>query len=79
MPLPNFLQIGQDIASRLLNLENGLTTANENLTDYKNEVITALTELIQENGGTVPTDINPVQAASVQPESTDEFAEYDDE
>lgn len=79
MPLPNFLQIGQDIASRLLNLENGLTTANENLTDYKNEVITALTELIQENGGTVPTDTNSGSTASVQSESTDEFAEYDDE
>ena len=78
MPLPNFLQIGQDIASRLLNLENGLTTANENLTDYKNEVITALTQLIQENGGTVPADTNSVQAASVQPESTDEWAQYDD-
>lgn len=78
MPLPNFLQIGQDIASRLLNLENGLTTANENLTDYKNEVITALTELIQENGGTVPTDTNSVQAASVQSESTDEWAQYDE-
>lgn len=78
MPLPNFLQIGQDIASRLLNLENGLTTANENLTNYKNEVITALSELIQESGGTVPTDTNSVQAASVQPESTDEWAQYDE-
>ena len=78
MPLPNFLQIGQDIASRLLNLENGLTTANDNLTDYKNEVITALTELIQENGGTVPTDINLVSTASVHPESTDEWAQYNE-
>lgn len=78
MPLPNFLQIGQDIASRLLNLENGLTTANENLTDYKDEVITALTELIQENGGTVPTDTNSVSTASAQPESTDEWAQYDE-
>ena len=78
MPLPNFLQIGQDIASRLLNLENGLTTANENLTDYKNEVITALTELIQENGGTVPTDTNSVSTASAQPESTDEWDQYDE-
>ena len=78
MPLPNFLQIGQDIASRLLNLENGLTTANENLTDYKNEVITALTELIQEKGGTVPADTNSVQAASVQSESADEWVEYDE-
>lgn len=78
MPLPNFLQIGQDIASRLLNLENGLTTANENLTDHENEVITALTELIQENGGTVPADTSSVEAASVHPESTDEWAQYDE-
>ena len=39
----------------------------------------ALEELITENGGTVPTDTNSVSTASVQSESTDEFAEYDDE
>lgn len=48
------------------------------IVETKNEVITALTELIQENGGTVPTDTNSVSTASAQPESTDEWAQYDE-
>lgn len=66
MPLPNFLQIGQDIANRLLTLENGLTQANQNLTNHEDEVIQAIEELTQEYGGTV------TRSASVQTMSVDD-------
>lgn len=64
MPLPNFLQIGQDIANRLLTLENGLTQANQNLTNHEDEVIQAIEELTQEYGGTVTRSVS-VQTMSV--------------
>lgn len=49
----------------------------KDLTDYENEVIQALEELIEENGGTVPTSLseNTVQTMSAQ--SADPWAEYD--
>lgn len=64
MPLPNFLQIGQDIANRLLTLENELTQANQNLTNHEDEVIQAIEELTQEYGGTVTRSVS-VQTMSV--------------
>ena len=64
MPLPNFLQIGQDIANRLLTLENGLTQANQNLTNHEDEVIQAIEELTQEYDGTVTRSVS-VQTMSV--------------
>ena len=64
MPLPNFLQIGQDIANRLLTLENGLTQANQNLTNHEDEVIQAIEELTQEYSGTVTRSVS-VQTMSV--------------
>lgn len=64
MPLPNFLQIGQDIANRLLTLENGLTQANQNLTNHEDEVIQAIEELTKEYGGTVTRSVS-VQTMSV--------------
>ena len=64
MPLPNFLQIGQDIANRLLTLENELTQENQNLTNHEDEVIQAIEELTQEYGGTVTRSVS-VQTMSV--------------
>lgn len=75
-----------DEAKGAVTLTDVVPTSEQTLTDaqqlqaLKNlGVIQAITELIQDNGGTVPTDTNSVSTASVQSESTDEFAEYDDE
>lgn len=52
--------------------ENTQTQVLENL-----GVIDAITELIQESGGTVPTDTNSVQTTSAQSASADPWADLE--